>query len=170
MGNLRKTCIFQDSKHVSYLTSTICTPSNQVAFPSTSQLLSKECRPKYRGELFETKKTDWTLSFSHQHPQIELQYEALDADGKGPRLSQMNNEATSKLVLCAAIEVKVSSDNEMEARAQLFTWFQAAFSRLRQILKKINPKGDLRPTLPLIGWIVYWETVGFLYSLWTWQQ
>ena len=139
---------------MSYLTPTICTPSNQVAFPSTSQLLSNRCRQKYRGELFETKKTNWALSFSHQHPQIGLQYEALDADGKGPRLSQMNNDATPKLVLCAAIEVKVSGDNEMEARAQLFTWFQAGFSRLRQLLKKIYPEGDLRPTLPLIGWIV----------------
>ncbi|KAM0800600.1 hypothetical protein BDR22DRAFT_789637, partial [Usnea florida] len=99
------------------------------------------------------KKTDWALSFSPRHPDIELQYEALDAGGKGPRLSQMINDATSKLILYSATEVKVPGGNKSEARAQLFIWLQTGVSRLRQLLTKVsNGTLDPRPTLPLIGW------------------
>ena len=123
----------------------------------------KSCRQSYLGQIFETKKTDWALSFSSRHPDVKLQYQALAADGKAPKLSQMNNDLTSKLVLYSAVEVKVPSGNESEAQAQLFTWFQAGVSRLRQLLKKIatgNGTLDSGPTLPLVGWTVIgtrWE-------------
>ena len=121
----------------------------------------KSCRQTYQGETFETKKTDWALSFSSFHPNVGSQYTALKTDGKPPKLSQMNNDLTSHLVLYSATEVKVPSGNESQARAQLFTWFQAGVSRLRQLLKKVgNGTPDARPTLPLVGWTVIgrrWE-------------
>lgn len=128
---------------------------------SASQLLAPSCRQRYKGELFETKKTNWALSFSPQHPNVEPEYEVLDTDQKAPKLSQMNNELTASLILYSATEVKIPRGNETEARAQLFIWFQAGVSRLRQLLKKVG-KGipDPRPTLPLVGWTVIgdrWE-------------
>lgn len=67
----------------------------------------------------------------------------------------MNNETTSRLILYSGIEVKTPTGNRIEAMAQLFTWLQAGFSRLRKLLKKVG-KGatTVEPTLPLLGWTV----------------
>lgn len=65
----------------------------------------------------------------------------------------MDNSATSGLIMYAATEVKVSGGDEVEAQAQLFTWLQAGFSRLRKLLKRVGngePTPDLTP--PLLGW------------------
>ena len=129
-----------------------------VAILSQSQLLAKSCRQTYQGEPFETKKTDWALSFSRQHPEVLHQYDALAWDGHPPALSQMNNMATSSLVLYSATEVKVTKGKESQAQAQLFTWFQAGFSRLRKLLKKVgNGTPTAESTLPLLGWTVIGE-------------
>ena len=122
---------------------------------SASQLLASSCCQRYKGELFETKKTDWALSFSPEHPDVEPEYEALNTEKRAPKLSQMNNELTASLILYSATEIKIPRGNETEARAQLFTWFQAGVSRLRQLLKKVDEGiSDPRPTLPLVGWTV----------------
>ena len=133
----------------------LCTLANQMALVSASQLPAKSCRQTYNRETFETRKTDWALAFSPLHPDVALQYNPLNADRKGPRLSQMNNDATSKHILYSAVVVKVPGGNIVEAQAQLFTWFQAGVSCLRQILMKVgNGRPDPEPTHPLLGWTV----------------
>ena len=70
----------------------------------------------------------------------------------------MNNLYTSKMILYSGIEIKVPNGNGSEAKAQLFTWFQAGISRLRKLLKKIgNGTPATDPTLPLLGWTVIGE-------------
>ena len=63
----------------------------------------------------------------------------------------MNNDATSKVILYSATEVKVPGGSRPEAQSQLFSWFQAGISRMRQLMT-INGTSDLGLTLPLVGW------------------
>ena len=125
-----------------------------IATISQSQLIAQSCRQMYQGQPFETKKTDWALSFSEKHPIVKAEYEALKSGG-APALSQMNNPSTSKKILYSAIEVKTPNGNPTEAKVQLFTWLLAGFSRLRKLLKKVgNGNPTVEPTLPLLGWTV----------------
>ena len=153
-----KTYILAGRKYVSLPSLNYLHACSLIATISQTQLLAPSCRQKYNGKDFETKKTDWALSFSPTHSDVKSQYDALKSNGNAPALSQMNNLATSKLILYSAAEVKIPSGNGSEAKAQLFTWFQAGISRLRKLLKKIGngtPAAD--PTLPLLGWTVIGE-------------
>ena len=129
-----------------------------IATASQSQLLAKSCRQTYEGKPFETKKTDWALSFSPKHPEVQRQYEALASICTPPALSQMNHLATSRLIMYSAAEIKVPNGNGSEAKAQLFTWFQTGFTRLRKLLKKVgNGTATTDSTQPLLGWTAIGE-------------
>ena len=124
-------------------------PRSLTAIISQSQPLAKSCRQTYKGQQFESKKTDWALIFSPDHPDVERQYDALTSQD----LSQMNNNETSKYIMYSATEIKTPTGSPSEAKAQLFTWFQTGVTRLRKLLKKVGngiPTAD--STQPLLGW------------------
>ena len=59
----------------------------------------------------------------------------------------------------AATEIKVPCGSRSEAQAQLFTWFQTGFTRLRKLLMKVGhgtPSVDTRQQ-PLLGWTAIGE-------------
>ena len=63
-----------------------------------------------------------------------------------------------KLITYSATEIKTPSGLGSEAKAQLFTWFQAGFTRLRKLLKRVGkgtPTAD--STLSLLGWTAIGE-------------
>ena len=58
----------------------------------------------------------------------------------------------------SATEIKTPSGSGSEAKAQLFTWFQTGFARLRKLLKRVGngtPTAD--STQPLLGWTAIGE-------------
>lgn len=155
---MRETYILAGRKYASFPSLDYLHACSLIATISQSQLLAESCRQRYQGNTYETKKTDWALLFSPNHLEVQRQYNALESNGNPPTLSQMNNLYTSKMILYSGIEIKVPNGNGSEAKAQLFTWFQAGISRLRKLLKKIgNGTPATDPTLPLLGWTVIGE-------------
>ena len=120
---------------------------------SQTQWVNKACLPTVGGKPIESKKADFALSFSPQHPEISQQYAALRTPGQEPfALSQMNDISTSKLVLFIGAEVKKLGGNEAEAKAQLFNWLGAGVIKMRKLVRKINYTAV--NTLPQLGWTI----------------
>ncbi|KAL9098026.1 MAG: hypothetical protein Q9163_006229 [Psora crenata] len=124
-----------------------------------TQTINTSYLPRIDGVPIESKKADFALSFSPQHPDVKSHYTALQVPGSEPStLSQLNDVCTRKLALYLAAEVKKFGGNEMEAEAQLFTWLAAGVTKSRKLLKKA--KFASSDTLPLLGWTIVghrWE-------------
>ncbi|KAG8532425.1 uncharacterized protein KY384_002910 [Bacidia gigantensis] len=132
-----------------------------------SQMINEACLPMNAGVTVESKKADFALAISPDHPDNATQYHALNSVDVVEHftLSQMNDTCTSKLVLYAGIEVKKASGDKTKALAQLITWLAAGIMKRRKLLSKANESSPTSPsakhastTPPLIGFLVHGHT------------
>ena len=89
---------------------------------SQTQTIDGMCL-QHNDRVSQVKKADYALSFSPQHPAIQIHYNQMKIHGHGePTLSQMSDICTSHLGLYLGTVVKESGGNENEAKGQLYTW------------------------------------------------
>jgi len=106
------------------------------------------------------KKTDYALSFSDCHPDVQPVYESASHTAVGQQLSQMSDDYTGTLALLASAEVKRNGGSSVDAQAQLFMWLAAGITSLRRLRSCCRPGVYAQKRLPLVGWTVIghvWE-------------
>jgi len=121
---------------------------------SKTQTLYTDYLPRtVQGETFQ-KKTDYTLAFSHTHPDIEPYYEKVSFGGRTAALSQMNDSYTRMLAMMVGVEVKAAYGDETEARVQLAVWTSAGLTSIRCLTKEAVGDVNAMNHIPLFGWTV----------------
>lgn len=119
-----------------------------------TQSIYTDYLPRSAAGFVAQKKADYGLAFSPRHAQFSRVYEQASFGGHCVALSQMNDPYTRMLALLLGVEVKASSGNEMEARAQLAIWIASGLWHQRMLAKAAT--GDIAGTddLPMLGCIV----------------
>lgn len=132
------------------------------ATTSQSQLIAPSCRPTYKGQQYQSKKTDFALAFCDEHPEVSQKYDELGSFLKRPALSQMNSISTSKMAFYHGGEVKTPRGSRIEAQAQLFYWLGTGIIRMRKLVEKIG-RGTLATDdlMPLLGRTIVGHTWEF---------
>ena len=126
------------------------------------------------GQLTVNKKTDYALTYDHNHPEISPTYQELQAVGSGYQISQMKHDHTASQAMLCGVEVKANAGSKEEAQLQLVTWMAAGLINIRKLQdspaartnlaehtgQEAEADGVKDEIMPLCGWIIVghsWE-------------
>ena len=121
-----------------------------------TRLVSSELLPLQNGKAIPTVKVDHMLQFNPEHRQICPLYKSVfQSQPSSLSLSAFSDPIASKTFTCAILEAEAPGGNFQEASYQIAIASAAILERVRLLNGDSGLIGDIRHSMPVIGWIVH---------------